>query len=54
MLEERRAACDILNTRFSRYLDAPIEVVWNQDNISKNYNYMTDLEALEDNDNGDI
>lgn len=53
-LEERRAACDILNTRFSRYLDAPVEVVWNQDNISQNYNYMTNLEALEDNDNGDI
>ena len=53
-LEERRAACDILNTRFARYLDAPIEVVWNQDNISQNYNYMTNLEALKDNDNGDI
>lgn len=53
-LEERRAACDILNTRFARYLDAPVEVVWNQDNISQNYNYMTNLEALEDNDNGDI
>lgn len=49
-LEERRAACDVLNTRFEKYLDAPIEVVWNQDNISKNYDYLTNIQAQEGND----
>ena len=53
-LEERRAACDILNTRFARYLDAPIEVVWNQDNISQNYNYMANLREQEENDDDNI
>ena len=53
-LEERRAACDVLNTRFEKYLDAPIEVVWNQDNISKNYDYMTNLQEQEESDNDTI
>lgn len=53
-LEERRAACDVLNTRFEKYLDAPIEVVWNQDNTSKNYEYMTNLQEQEENDNDAI
>lgn len=53
-LEERRAACDVLNTRFAKYLDAPIEVVWNQDNISKNYDYLTNIQAQEGNDGNDI
>ena len=39
----------MLNTRFEKYLDAPIEVVWNQDNISKNYDYMTNLQEQEEN-----
>ena len=53
-LEERRAACDVLNTRFAKYLDKPIEVVWNQDNISKNYDYMTNLQEQEESDNDTI
>lgn len=49
-LEERRAACDILNTRFSKYLTAPIQVVWNQDNLSQNYDFMTNLKEQEETD----
>lgn len=49
-LEERRAACDILNTRFAKYLDKPIQVVWNEDNISQNYNYLNNIEEQVDND----
>lgn len=48
-LEERRAACDILNTRFAKYLDKPIQVVWNEDNISQNYNYLNNIEEQVDN-----
>ena len=47
-LEERRAACDILNTRFEKYLSEPIQVVWNQDNISQNYDFMTNLKEQEE------
>lgn len=49
-LEERRAACDILNTRFAKYLVKPIQVVWNQDNISQNYDFMTNLKEQEETD----
>ena len=49
-LEERRAACDILNTRFGKYLSKPIQVVWNQDNISQNYDFMTNLKEQEETD----
>lgn len=33
-----RDACDKLNSRFGEYLDDEIGVVWNQDNISENWN----------------
>lgn len=49
-LEERRAACDILNTRFAKYLNKPIQVVWNEDNISQNYNYLNNIEEQASND----
>ena len=49
-LEERRAACDILNTRFGKYLTKPIQVVWNQDNLSQNYDFMTNLKEQEETD----
>ena len=52
-LEERRAACDILNTRFGKYLKEPIQVVWNEDNVSRNYAYLTDVERLNDDDNAE-
>jgi hypothetical protein len=52
-LEERRAACDILNTRFRKYLKKPIQVVWNEDNVSRNYAYLTDVERMNDNDNAE-
>ena len=49
-LAERRAACDVLNTRFAKYLKEPIQVVWNEDNISRNYNYLDNLEEQVNND----
>ena len=52
-LEERRAACDILNTRFQKYLKEPIQVVWNEDNISRNYDYLNNLERLAGDDNAE-
>ncbi len=52
-LEERRAACDILNTRFRKYLKEPIQVVWNEDNVSRNYAYLTDVERMNDDDNAE-
>lgn len=39
-LSERRKAADALNARFGAYLDAPIQVVWNRDNESENWNLM--------------
>lgn len=45
-LSERRKAANKLNERFGQHLDAPIEVVWAQDNISKNYNLLHDIKAL--------
>lgn len=35
----RREACNLLNTYFEKYLDAPIECVWAKDNQSDNYNF---------------
>lgn len=52
-LEERRTACDILNTRFQKYLKEPIQVVWNEDNISRNYDYLNNLERLTGDDNAE-
>lgn len=48
----RREACDVLNDRFSEYLDKPIQVVWAKDNISSNYNYLADIKEQEEVDNG--
>lgn len=45
-LDCRRAAANELNRRFAKYLDAPIEVVWNQDVESVNWNVAHDLEQL--------
>jgi len=42
----RREACDRLNERFAEYLDAPISVVWAQDNESSNYNALMNVESL--------
>lgn len=39
-LNARREACDIINRRYARLLDAPIEVVWNHDNASNNYDFF--------------
>lgn len=37
-LNERRKAAKELNERFGKYLDAPIEVIWRQENESDNWN----------------
>ena len=50
-LMARREAIDTLNNRFKRYLEKPIEVVWNTDNISDNYNYLNDIDNLIGDDN---
>lgn len=42
-LDARRKACDVLNARFAQYLDNPIEVVWNSDIVTDNYDYMHNL-----------
>lgn len=41
-----RSACDKLNTRFGNYLDGEINVVWNQDNFSENWNLFHNDAAL--------
>lgn len=44
-LRERRKAADYLNEHFEGYLSAPIQVVWNQDNVSENWNYYNNIET---------
>lgn len=44
----RREAADRLNARFGEYLDAPIQVVWREDNESDNYNAVHNLAAAAD------
>jgi hypothetical protein len=39
----RREACDYLNDNFSKYLAAPIDCVWAQDNESVNYNTVNNI-----------
>jgi hypothetical protein len=39
-LNERRRAAEYLNDHFGQYLLEPIQVVWNEDNISENYNLL--------------
>lgn len=45
-LSSLRSACDKLNTRFGNYLDGEIKVVWNQDNLSENWNLFHNDAAL--------
>ena len=43
----RREACKWLNEHFEEYLvDGPIDIVWDYDNKTDNYNYVNDLEKL--------
>lgn len=44
-LEERRKAADFLNEHFEGYISEPIEVVWNQDNLSENWNFYNNVET---------
>lgn len=53
-LNARREACDTLNTRFEKYLSEPIQVVWNEDNYSDNYNYWNNIERQIGADDDDI
>lgn len=46
-LTARRYACEKLNERFEPFINEPINVVWRHDNISNNYNYMTDIHERE-------
>lgn len=39
-LTERRRAAEYLNDHFSQFLLEPIDVVWNADNRSENYNFL--------------
>lgn len=39
-LSERRKAAEYLNEHFGQYLLKPIDVVWNADNRSENYNFL--------------
>ena len=34
----------MLMSRFEKYLSEPIQVVWNEDNYSDNYNYWNNIE----------
>lgn len=50
-LEARREACDKLNERFpDLFGDAPLSVVWRQDNESDNYNYLNNIQEMEEQD----
>lgn len=44
----RREACKKLNDRFSEYLDKPIQVIWDYDNPSENYNYSQNVKEQVD------
>lgn len=43
----RREACDRLNARFEPFLTEPISVVWREDNLTDNYNYMANIPERE-------
>lgn len=45
-LNERRKAAQKLTERFGDMLEGSIEVVWAQDNFSKNWNLMHDIQAI--------
>lgn len=42
-LDARRNACQKLNERFEPFISSPVYPVWNQDNLSDNYNYAHDM-----------
>lgn len=46
-LQERRRAADWLNKTFPQYLpNGPIKVIWNQDNISDNFNELHNIKQF--------
>lgn len=47
-LMARREACKRLNNRFEPFLTEPISVVWREDVLSNNYNYVTSIEKQEE------
>lgn len=53
-LQSRRQACEKLNERFEPFISEPINVVWRQDFISDNYNYMNNIMEQEGADDGGI
>lgn len=50
----RREACEQLNNRFGDYLEAPITCVWAKDNISQNFNFMTNIKEQLELDEGEV
>lgn len=42
----RRDACRKLNSRFERFIEKPIEVVWRNDNVSDNNEFMTNVKEV--------
>lgn len=45
-LDERRRAANKLNERFGEYLEAPIHVVWAEDNESENWNLVHNVRDM--------
>lgn len=45
-LYERRVAAEKINERFGKYLEAPIHVVWNNDNESENWNLVHNVRDM--------
>ena len=52
-LYERRKACDYLNNNFDYFKNNPINVVWNHDNISDNYNMLHNIKDVMKMETGD-
>ena len=50
----RREACEQLNNRFGDYLEAPITCVWAKDNISQNFNFMSNIKEQLELDEGEV
>lgn len=50
----RREACEQLNNRFGDYLEAPITCVWAKDNISQNFNFMSNMKEQLELDEGEV
>ena len=50
----RREACEQLNNRFGDYLEAPATCIWAKDNISQNFNFMSNIKEQLELDEGEV